>query len=68
MKEFYYNGKIMSDLKAKDFPKIVRDKNPNLDEMLERTRNEDVYLKLNTFFGVVTVEPRSKNKGKITGK
>jgi len=52
----------MSNLKAKDFPKEVQDKNPNLDEMLERTRKEDVYLKMNTFFGIITVEQRLQKK------
>jgi hypothetical protein len=50
----------MSNLKSKDFPKYVRDKNPNLDVMLERTRKEDVYLSINSFFGFVTVEQRSQ--------
>jgi hypothetical protein len=52
----------MSNLKAKDFPKYVRDKNPNLERMLERTRKEDVYLTINSLFGVVNVVPRSRVK------
>jgi hypothetical protein len=52
----------MSNLTAKDFTDYIRNQNPNLDEMLDRTRKENVYLRINSFYGFITVETRSKYK------
>jgi len=44
-------------LKAKDFPKYVRDKNPNLEQTLQkRASNDNTYLVINGMFGFVTLK------------